>query len=76
MLELLAIGLASLTDRSLLVPRRRQQLPEIRYAAPLPVLHIGNLDSALFSLRDQAWSAFHQLEREAETMKSARGQLG
>ena len=69
MLELIAIGLANLARQDLFTPRRRENLPVIQFPAPLPTVHVGNLDTSLRALQTHAWSAYGQLEREAAAVR-------
>ena len=65
MFDLFSNGLASLADRQLFTPCRREHLPEVHFSSPLPTVQVKSLDCILRELQDQAWSAFHQLEAEA-----------
>ena len=73
--ETFSVGLASLMDRGVMAPRKREHLPEIVFHTPPPVLHIGTLDTCLNRLRDQAWSSFRPIEQEA-LLNIGRGHLG
>jgi len=73
LLEMLSIGMASLADRNVFAPRKREHLPQINFQEPLLSSRRATLDTSLRVLRDQAWSSIYLLEQEAIALKSSRG---